>query len=80
MIEALYFGHLAILAGRDFFTVETLNWRGLMTYYVVFFLQLETWRLTLASVPPAPHGGVYHAEAKAVDDTGCRPAKPLHAA
>jgi putative transposase len=29
--------HLAVLAGVDFFTVEVLTWRGLATYYVLFF-------------------------------------------
>src|SRR5215469_1402802 len=27
--------HLAVLAGIDFFTVEILTWRGLVTYYVL---------------------------------------------
>jgi hypothetical protein len=26
--------HLDVLAGADFFTVEVLTWRGLVTYYV----------------------------------------------
>src|SRR5581483_3084060 len=33
--------HIAVLAGVDFFTVEVLTWRGLATYYVLFFLHLE---------------------------------------
>src|SRR5215831_20442603 len=33
--------HMAVLAGTDFFTVEVLTWRGLVTYYVLFFLHLE---------------------------------------
>jgi putative transposase len=36
--------HTAVLAGIDFFTVEVLTWRGLATYYVLFFLHLETRR------------------------------------
>ena len=32
--------HMAVLAGIDFFTVEVLTWRGLATYYVLFFLHL----------------------------------------
>ena len=32
--------HMAVLAGTDFFTVEVLTWRGLVTYYVLFFLHL----------------------------------------
>jgi hypothetical protein len=33
--------HMSVLAGADFFTVEVLKWRGLMTYYVLFFIHLE---------------------------------------
>src|SRR5262249_51365229 len=29
--------HMDVLAGADFFTVEVLTWRGLVTYYVLFF-------------------------------------------
>ena len=34
--------HMAVLAGTDFFTVEVLTWRGLATYYVLFFIHLES--------------------------------------
>jgi hypothetical protein len=40
--------HLDVLAGTDFFPVEVLTWRGLATYYVLFFLHLETRRVSLA--------------------------------
>jgi len=40
--------HLAVLAGIDFFTVEVLTWRGLVTYYVLFFVHLESRRVSLA--------------------------------
>ena len=46
--------HLAVLAGTDFFTVEVLTWRGLATYYVLFFLQLETRRVSLAEITRHP--------------------------
>ena len=46
--------HLAVLAGVDFFTVEVLTWRGLATYYVRFFLQLETRRVSLAGITRHP--------------------------
>jgi putative transposase len=46
--------HLAVLAGVDFFTVEVLTWRGLATYYVLFFLHLETPRVTLAGITQHP--------------------------
>ena len=47
--------HLAVLAGTDFFTVEVLTWRGLATYYVLFFLHLETRRVTLAGMTQHPY-------------------------
>ena len=34
--------HLAVLAGTDFFSVEVLTLRGLATYYVLFFIRLES--------------------------------------
>ncbi len=34
--------HLAVLAGTDFFTAEVLTLRGLVTYYVLFFIHLES--------------------------------------
>ena len=46
--------HMAVLAGVDFFTVEVLTWRGLATYYVLFFLHLETRRVSLAGITRHP--------------------------
>ena len=46
--------HMAVLAGTDFFTVEVLTWRGLVTYYVLFFLHLETRRVTLGGLTRHP--------------------------
>ena len=31
--------HTEVLAGADFFIVEVLIWRGLVTYYVLFFIE-----------------------------------------
>ncbi len=49
-----------MLAGADFFTVEVLKWRGLVTYlvtyYVLFFIHLETRRITIAGITPHPDG------------------------
>src|SRR5580700_10991008 len=36
--------HLALLAGTDFFTAEVLTLRGLVTYYALFFIHLESRR------------------------------------
>src|SRR4029079_1133320 len=46
--------HMAVLAGTDFFTVEVLTWRGLATYYVLFFLHLESRRVSLAGLTRHP--------------------------
>jgi putative transposase len=46
--------HMAVLAGTDFFTVEVLTWRGLATYYVLFFIHLETRRISLAGLTRHP--------------------------
>jgi hypothetical protein len=46
--------HMAVLAGTDFFTVEVLTWRGLATYYVLFFVHLETRRISLAGLTRHP--------------------------
>jgi putative transposase len=49
--------HLALLAGTDFFTAEVLTLRGLMTYYVLFFIHLESRRLDIAGITiPTSHG------------------------
>ena len=46
--------HMSVLAGADFFTVEVLTWRGLVTYYVLFFLHLESRRVTVAGITRHP--------------------------
>ena len=47
--------HMAVLAGIDFFTVEVLTWRGLVTYYVLFFIHLESRRVNLAGITRHPN-------------------------
>jgi putative transposase len=46
--------HMAVLAGIDFFTVEVLTWRELLTYYVLFFIHLESRRISLAGITRHP--------------------------
>ncbi len=46
--------HMNVLAGADFFTVEVLTWHGLVTYYVLFFLHLETRRVHIAGITRHP--------------------------
>ena len=42
--------HLALLARTDFFTAEVLTLRGLVTYYVLFFIHLESRPIDIAGI------------------------------
>jgi putative transposase len=46
--------HMSVLAGADFFNVEVLTWRGLVTYYLLFFLHLESRRVSVAGITRHP--------------------------
>jgi hypothetical protein len=46
--------HMDVLAGTDFFTVEVLTWRGLLTYYVLFFIHLDSQRVSIAGITDHP--------------------------
>src|SRR5262245_36409796 len=41
-------GHMAVLAATDFFTVEVLTLWGLMTYYVLLFIHLDSRKICVA--------------------------------
>ena len=45
---------MALLAGTDFFTAEVLTLRGLVTYYVLFFIHLESRRVDIAGITIHP--------------------------
>jgi transposase InsO family protein len=47
--------HLAVLAGTDFFTVEVLTLWGLVTYYVLFFIHLESRKVDIAGITVHPN-------------------------
>ena len=47
--------HLAVLAGTDFFSVEVFTLRGLVTFYVLFFIHLETRKVHLAGITVHPN-------------------------
>jgi hypothetical protein len=47
--------HLDVLAGTDFFTVEVVTLKGLVTYYVLFFIHLESRKVCLAGMTPHPN-------------------------
>jgi hypothetical protein len=46
--------HLAVLAGTDFFSVEVFTLHGLVTYYILFFIHLETRRVNIAGITVHP--------------------------
>ena len=43
--------HVALLAGTDFFTAEVLTLRGFVTYYVLFFIHLDSREWTSPGSP-----------------------------
>ena len=43
-----------MLAATDFFTVEVWTPRGLVTYYVLFFVERSTRRIEIAGITPYP--------------------------
>lgn len=46
--------HMAVMVGTDFFTVEVLTLKGLKTFYVLFFIHLESRRICLAGATRHP--------------------------
>ena len=46
--------HQDVLVGADFFTVEVLSGWGLVTYYVLFFIHLESRRVNVAGITRHP--------------------------
>ena len=48
--------HWGAIAATDFFSVEVVTWRGLVRYFVLFVIDLETRRIEIAGISPAPDG------------------------
>ena len=46
--------HMDVLAGTDFFTAEVLTWRGLVTYYVLFFIEVGSRGVSLGGITRHP--------------------------
>ena len=46
--------HMGVLVGTDFFTVEVLTLKGLVTYYVLFFMHLESRQASLGGMTRYP--------------------------
>src|SRR6202045_1473680 len=63
--------HLAVLAGTDFFSVEVLTLRGLMTYYVLFFIHLRGELIDIAGITIHPNEQWMQQMARNVTMEGC---------
>jgi putative transposase len=48
--------HWGTIAGADFFTTEVWSAGGLRTYYTLFVLDLESWRVEVVGSTPNPDG------------------------
>jgi putative transposase len=46
--------HWKLLAASDFFSVEVWSWQGLVTYYVLFVIELATRKVCIAGVTTHP--------------------------
>ena len=49
--------HWKALAAADFFTVGVWSWRGLMTHYIFFVIELATRRVRIAGITVQPDAG-----------------------
>jgi hypothetical protein len=63
--------HLALLAGTDFLTAEVLTLRGLVTYYVLFFIHLESRRVDIGGITVHPDERWMQQIARNVTMEGC---------
>jgi putative transposase len=63
--------HMTLLAATDFFTVEVLTLRGLVTYYVLFFIHLESRRVDVGGISVHPDEPWMKQIARNVTMEGC---------
>jgi len=62
--------HWDVMAATDFFTVEVWTPRGLVTYYVLFVMQLKTRSVHIAGVTMTPNGACMKQVALNLTDVG----------
>jgi transposase InsO family protein len=48
--------HWGAIAATDFFSVEVLTWAGLVRYFVLFIIDLQTRRVAIAGIAQQPDG------------------------
>ncbi len=54
--ETFLKAHWGAIAATDFFTVEVLTRKGLVRYFVLFFIDLKTRRVEVAGIVQQPDG------------------------
>ena len=59
--------HWEVLAATDFFTVEVATWHGLVTYYVLFVMELATRRVSVAGITATSYCCLHAAMRPGVD-------------
>jgi transposase InsO family protein len=52
--------HWGVIAGADFFTTEVWTWRGLVTYYTVFVIDVASRRVQILGSTPFPNEAFMH--------------------
>jgi hypothetical protein len=60
-----------VLAGTDFFTVEVLTLRGLVTYFVLFFIHIESRKVDIAGITIHPDERWMQQTARNATRDGC---------
>ena len=60
--------HWNVMAATDFFTVEVWTLRGLVTYYILFVMRLETRSVHIAGVTTAPNSAFMQQMARNLTD------------
>lgn len=63
--------HMDVMAATDFFTAEVLTLKGLVTYYVLFFVHLESRKICLAGITRHPDREWMEQMARNVTMTDC---------
>ena len=68
--------HWGAIAGADFFTTEVWTWRGLVTFYTVFVIDLASRRVQIVGSTPHPDELFMQPSRADADRRGRRAARP----
>jgi hypothetical protein len=60
--------HFGVLAATDFYSVEVLIWVGLVRYYVLFVIDIQTRRVHIAGIEQQPNGAWMKQVARNITD------------